>query len=161
MSTADELRELAEFLDLIESRNWDAFDAQRPTLLGGHAHNWGSKSAGASRKTYALSQHESAGHHDVVKRSSYLAEKAILHKDKGMATTKVSTAVGHASAANAALREVAHLHAAEVAAHGRVQSPYQKAREAHLANQFERAREAAGAISRHVAALKAAAHHEV
>lgn len=160
MSTADDLRALAERLNEIESRNWDAFDAQRPTLAGGHAANVGSKSAGASRKTYALSQHESAGHHDVVKRSSYLAEKAILHKDKGLATKHISTAVGHASVANAALREVAHLHSAEVAAHGRTQTPYQKEREAHLANQFERAREAAGAISRHVAALKAARHKD-
>lgn len=156
MSAADELRTLAERLDEIATRNWDAFDAQRVTLTGGHASNVGSKSAGASRKTYALSQHENANHHDVTKRASVLAEQAILHKDMGMGTKNLTKAQGHASAANAAVREVAHLHAAEVAAHGRVQSPYQKGREAHLSAAYTKAREAAGLVTAHVAALKLA-----
>lgn len=156
MSSADDLRSLAARLEEIATRDWQAFDAERVTLTGGHAANVGSKSAGASRKTYALSQHENASHHAVVQRASTLAQQAIQHKDKGMATQDVTKAQGHASAANAALREVAHLHAAEVAAQGRVQSAYQKSHEAQLASAYTAAREAAGAVSAHVAALKLA-----
>lgn len=155
---SDDVEALANFLEYLQMRgdSWEAFDAERKTLTGGHAHNVGSKSAGASRKTYALSQHETDAHHDVMKRASYLAQKAIVHKDKGLATQDHVKAGHHASIANGALREVAHLHAAEVAAAGRPQTQYQKNRESNLANAFTKAREAAGAISAHAAALKMA-----